>query len=191
MADYAKFRTPAVIMEPVAPDSVPVGSLYLDANNADVLSTKTTGGTEQPVGDVALNVMIKRKKNMSGSVIPAKKKVALKNDGSIVLADNDGIDTSMGIGFSMGPIDHGAYGNILLVGANVADAVVGMGFTPGDRIMLGNTPGALTNDLGSFNPSTDTIYRVGIADCAGETMNPTATDLIMMAEILSTPPTPP
>lgn len=190
MVDYAKIRTPATVFEPIAPNQAPVGSIFLDANNADTLSTKTTGGTEQAIGDAAQSVMIKLKRNMTGSQIPANKKVSLKSDGSIILADSDNVSAMMGIGFTLGPIENEEYGNVLLVGSNVAGAVDGLGFTSGDRVYLSDQPGVLTNNMGSFDPMTDVIYRVGIADCAGSTQSGTATDLIMMAEIISSPPTP-
>ena len=187
MVVYAKIRTPAVVCEPINPIDAPVGSIYLDASNADALSTKTTGGSEQTLSEASTNLIVKNKRNLSGAEIGANKKVSLKSDGSIVLADNDDGDAMLGIGFTMEAIANEAYGNILLIGSNVAGAIAGKGFSTGDRIYLSNQPGELTNDLGSFNPVTDTIYRVGIADCAAATQTSEATDIILMAEIISTP----
>lgn len=187
MVEYAKIRTPAVVCEPIDPAQAPVGSIFLDINNADALTTKTTGGSDQVLNEASTNLIVKNKRNLSGIEIGANKKVSLKPDGSIALADNDDADAMLGIGFTLQAIANGAYGNVLLIGSNVAGAIAGRGFSSGDRIYLSNQPGELTNDLNSFNPLTDTIYRVGIADCAPATQSEEATDIIMMAEIISTP----
>jgi hypothetical protein len=187
MVEYAKIRCPSLKMDPIAPGEAPLGSIYLDANNADALSTKTTGGSQVVLNEAAQSIMIKRKRNMTGAQIGANKQISLKSNGSIILSDNDNPDAMRAIGFTLEAIEDGAYGNVLLIGSNVAGAVAGMGFNSGDRVYLSNQPGELTNDIDSFNPVTDTIYRVGIADCASETQSETATDLIMMAEIISTP----
>jgi hypothetical protein len=53
--------------------------------------------------------------------------------------------------------------------------------------MLSSTPGVLTNDLSSFDPETDVIMKVGIADCAAGVASATASDLIMVTDVISTP----
>lgn len=187
MTVYAKIKCTSVSMEPQIASAVPVGSIYLDANNANVLTTKTTGGSEVPLTEATASIFIKRKRNMSGVVIPAQKKVALKPDGSICLADNNDPGTRLGVGWTQEEILPEAYGNVLLVGANVANALLGLSFTSADTIMLGNTAGALTNDMGSFNIETDTILKLGYADCASDTCSAEATDLIIATEVLSSP----
>ena len=56
--------------------------------------------------------------------------------------------------------------NVLLVGANVTNAIQGMGFSPSDEIFISEVTGQYTNDPDSFTDDNDSIIRVGVADCA-------------------------
>jgi hypothetical protein len=84
-------------------------------------------------------------------------------------------------------VDHNSFGRVLLNSANAPGALTGLGFTSGENVFLSKTPGALTNNAGDFDPNTDTIMRVGVADCASNTTGSAATDLIMTVEVYSSP----
>ena len=137
--------------------------------------------------DPALNHITKIKYSGSLDLIPAFKPVALKSNGSIVLADADGLNTEVLIGFTLEPIAVGGKGKVLLTATNAPNVLSGLGFAPNETILLSKTAGVLTNDFNSFDINTDTIMKVGIADCANDTQSSVATDLIMMTEVLSQP----
>ena len=188
MTVYGKIKTTAVILEPTTPASVPAGSIFNDSTNSSAFTNKTTGGTVNPIGATSsADYLVKYKKNMTGSIIPAYKRVALKTDGTIVLADSDNSVAMLDIGMSLDAIDHNTFGRVLLNGASAPGALTSLGFATGDHIFLSKTPGALTNSSSGFDPNTDTIMRVGIADCATNVASSAATDLIMTVEVYSSP----
>lgn len=182
-------------------DLVPEGVInfyyHVGTARADLLTSSISSGDflHAPTADAVFNLVIaastsytiKLKYNGSGSPLSSYKAVALKSDGTIVLADADGLDTQMLIGFTLDNIPIGERGRVLLSNPNAAGVLTGAGFAPGETIMLSKTPGVLTNDLGIFNPITDTILKVGIADCADGTQSSLATDLILSLEVLSEP----
>jgi hypothetical protein len=189
MADtFAIFKTSAVVLDPIPASTAPVGSLYNDSSNSNVFSNKTTTGDNQQIGaSTEASLMVKLKKNMTGVAIAAYKRVALHTDGTMVLADSDNVSAMLDIGITIDPVNTGSFGRVLLNGANADGVLTGLGFTSGQAIFLSKTPGGLVNDVGSFNPATDTIMRVGIADCANNVASGTATDLIMTIEVYSRP----
>jgi hypothetical protein len=188
MTVYAKIKTAAVVLEPTTPASAPAGSIFNDSTNGNAFTNKTTGGSVDQVGATSsADYLVKYKKNMTGATIPAYKRVALKTDSTIVLADSDNSVAMLDIGMSLDAIDHNAFGRVLLNGANAPGALTSLGFATGDHIYLSKTPGALTNSTSGFDPNTDTIMRVGIADCATGIASAVATDLIMTVEVYSSP----
>lgn len=189
MADtFALIKATAIVLEPVPPASVPVGSIYNDSTNAGTFTNKSVTGDVVPVGaSTASSIMVKMKRNITGSTIPAYKRVALLSNGSICLADSDNPSAMTDIGLALDAIADGDYGRVLLNGANADGALTGLGYTTGQTVFLSKTPGVLTNDANSFDPNTDTIMKVGIADCAGSDASATATDLIMVIEVYSRP----
>lgn len=188
MTVYGKIKTTHLVLEPSPAGTAPAGSVFNDSSNANALTNKSTGGTISQIGATSsADILIKQKRNMSGVSMAAARRVALKTDGTIVLADSDNISAMLDIGMSLDVIDNGNYGRVLLNGANAAGALSGLGYTAGDHIYLSKTPGMLTNSTTSFNPETDTIMRVGIADCADGDASGTATDLIMTVEVHSSP----
>lgn len=188
MTVYAKIKTGAVVFDPQVAAGIAAGSLYMDSANANVLTTKTTGGSEQPIGaSSSSDILIKVKQNLSGVLIAANKRVSLKVDGSICLADSDDPLARQSIGLSLDEITHSGTGRVLLDGPNAIGAVTGLGFLPGQPVLLSRTPGVLTTNLSGFNPEVDEIMKVGIADCASGAASATATDLIMVTEVISSP----
>jgi hypothetical protein len=188
MTVYAKIKTSAVVLEPVTPASTPPGSIFNDSTNGNAFTNKTSGGAVDQIGATSsADYLVKYKKNMTGATIPAYKRIALKPDSTICLADSDDPVAMKDIGISLDAIDHNTFGRVLLNGANAPGALTGLGFTVGDNIFLSKTPGAFTNNASGFDPNTDTIMRVGIADCASNVASSTATDLIMVVEVYSSP----
>lgn len=188
MTIYAKIRTGVVVFDPAAPGDVPNNAIFVDSTNSNAFSNKTNGGVTNQIGAVSsADYLVKYKRNDSGSTIPAYRRVALLTDGSISLADSDAPALMLDIGMTLEAIDTGNYGRVLLNGANAGAALTGLGFNTGDHIYLSKTPGMLTNSTSGFDPNTDTIMRVGIADCATNTKSTSATDLIMTIEVYSSP----
>lgn len=186
---YAKIKTDVLQLVPVHQNAAPTGSVFLNKDNSNALSTKTTGGVTVQIGASAASadLMIKSKKNVTGVEIPAYQRVALLPDGSVCLADSNNAAAMTDIGVSMDPIPNDTFGRVLLNGANAQGVVLGLGYAPGDSVYLSTTPGALTNDPSVFDTDTDAVIRVGIADCATEEADGVATDLIMMFEVQSKP----
>jgi len=185
---FAQMKTTAVVLEPVSSGSVPVGSLYNDAANSGTFTNKSVTGDVQPVGaSTASSVMVKMKRNSTVTSIPAYKRVALLANGSVCLADSDNPTAMTDIGLTLDVIAPTLYGRVLLNGANADGALSGLGYATGETIFLSKTPGALTNNANAFDPVTDTIMKVGIADCAGSDASSVATDLIMVIEVYSRP----
>lgn len=188
MTVYGKFKTTHLVLEPTPASTAPVGSLFNDSSNSNALTNRTTGGSISPIGSTSsADILIKMKKNMTGSAIPAARRVALRSDGTIALADSDNLTANLDIGMSLDEIADEGFGRVLLNGANAAGAISGLGFLAGQNVYLSKTPGMLTNSTTGFNPSTDTIMRVGIADCAAGVASSAATDLIMTIEVYSSP----
>lgn len=186
MTTYAKFKASAVVFEPQAPGTVPSGSLYMDSSSSNALTTKTTGGSDVPIGATSsTDIFVKTKQNRSPVDIPANARVALRNDGSIVLADSDDPAARQSIGIALELIVSMSTGKVLLDGPNVIGAVESLGFTPGQDVFMDKIPGQYTNNVSMFNPVTDTITKVGIADTASGIVSGTATDLIMTTEVVS------
>lgn len=191
MTTYAKFKTSAVVFEPQAPGTVPSGSLYMDSTSSNALTTKTTGGSDVPIGaTTSTDIFVKTKQNRSLVDIPANARIAIRNDGSIVLADSDDPIAQQSIGIALeliASMSTGSVstGSVLLDGPNVIGAVEGLGFTPGQDVFMDKIPGQYTNNVSMFNPVTDTITKVGIADTASGIVSGTATDLIMVTEVVS------
>lgn len=188
MTVYAKIRSGALVFDPMMPAGVPAGAIYMDSTNGNALTTKSTGGTHTPIGSTSsADILIKHKKNMTGVTIVAGKRIALKTDGTMCLADSDNPVAMIDIGMALDTVDHNNFGRVLLNGANAAGALTGLGYASGDSVYLSKTPGALTNSATGFDPATDTIMRVGTADCASNTASAAATDLIMTIEVYSRP----
>jgi hypothetical protein len=185
---YARIRSSALILEPTTEGDVPPGAVFIDSANSYALSTKTIGGTKVQISAAtSADILVKMKYNSTGAAIAAYQQIALKEDGSICLSDSDNPEALIDIGITLDLIDNGSFGRVLLNGPNVMNALTGLGFLTGDTVYLSKTPGALTNDSLGFDPETDMIMKVGIADCPSNEIGTAATDLIMVTEVISTP----
>lgn len=193
MVVYAKIRTGAVVFDPIGAAIAPSGSIFLDKYNANIFSEKTTSGSTGEVGTGGggggggVSAFTKSKQNLSGTLIPANKRISIKSDGSICLSDCNDPSADNSVGISQEDIIDGAWGLVMFDGPIAAGAVDGLGFATGSVVMLGKDPGSLTTDQGIFNPVTDTVMKVGIADSAVGTTSTIATDLIMITEVISVP----
>jgi hypothetical protein len=180
------FKAKSVVLEPTTAASVPNGALYLDTNNANALTVKSTSGVSSVIGAVpsASNIFIKQM--VAGMALSALQPVAKRNDGKIVAADSDAPTGQIFIGWVMAPtLMDGDLVNVLTVGANIVGAIIGGGFTSGDEIYLSETGGYTSSD--TFTGGDDALIRVGIADCAAGIASGTAEDLIAFAEVVSRP----
>lgn len=180
----AAIEVPYVLLIPADGGSVPNGSLFLDVNNGDIPTFKTTGGSDQPVVNSASFFL---KDMIAGAAIAVGRPISKRPDGKVIEGDSDGVNAQTFIGTSQGSAaSDGDPITILLAGANLAGVLTGLGFTTGDIIYLAES-GGYTNDGNSFTGDDDTITKVGIADCGAGLASGTATDLIAISEVLITP----
>lgn len=84
-------------------------------------------------------------------------------------------------------VDEGSAIYVALVGYNLIGVLNGLGFTPGDKIFIGETPGSFVNDISSFAGENDSIIWVGWADCSEGTASNQAADLLYDFEVISRP----
>jgi hypothetical protein len=181
MPVYAKILGDALVLPTSFPTAKPLGSIYVNGTNMNALTYRDFTSADTPLisGVLATSeIFIKRKQNLSGFLIPVDSAVSILPNGSITSADSVGGATNV-IGTSLEPIPNASYGAILLIGPSSVNILDGLGFTAGDMIYLGSTPGSLTNDLESI---VGTAKMIGIADCPSDTQSGVATDLILTTE---------
>jgi len=180
MPVYAKMRGTSLVLPSTYPAAQPLGTLYVDGTNLNMLTFRTLAGSHLPIFGGSMTsseVLNKSKLNSTGSTIAVDKTVALKTDGTICLADSDDPAATNVIGVTKEEILSGSYGVIQLIGPSAPNVVDGLGFATGDIIYVGDDPGELTNNLGAI---VGTVKVVGIADCASDTASGVATDLIVV-----------
>jgi hypothetical protein len=182
--NYAKVRVGAIIFEPLGEaEAPPDNALYANVVNGGIVSI----GASVPVSTSENSIF---SKNMVAGVagIPINTPVAKQSDGRIVPLDRDnpvaikpiGVTTTAGI-------NENVLVGVFLSGPNLPGVLTGKGFTPGAIIYSDNVAGGMVDDISSFNPQTDAILRLGIADCASGIAAAEATDLILSIEIISYP----
>lgn len=128
------------------------------------------------------------KKMIAGGAIASGRPVAKQSAGFIVEADSDDVNAMSFVGYAQeAAAGFGSEIMVMLAGANLAGAVVGLGFVPGEDIYLSEN-GGYTNNANSFTGNNDMLMRVGIADCAANEASATAVDLIAFpAKLLDAP----
>ena len=145
--------------------------------------------------------LTKTKINKSGISIPVNKLVCLIPDGTIALSKIGTYSRQTIIGYSTSEIEDQGFGEIMLIGSNCSDVLVGMGFLPGDSILASNDDGGLTNTFAGIDPLISSVIKIGIADCRSneiigivydENGDPIsevteARDMIMAYEVISRP----
>ncbi len=185
MPVYAKMRGEALVLPTSYATGKPLGSIYVDGPASNALTYRDHSNVDTPLIGGSLDtaqVLIKRKKNLTGVLIPAEAVVALLPDGSIRLAESDVLTAITVIGTTLEPIAHDAYGSILLIGASAHNVVSGMGFSSGDIIYTGSEPGVLTNNIADVGGA---LRIIGIADCPTDIQSSVASDLILSTSPVS------
>jgi hypothetical protein len=174
------------VMTPMTPGTAPNGSIFLDSTNGNALTIKNTNGViEEVTSSSSTNLFIKQM--VASGPIAIKKPVSKRSDGKIQQADSDAAQGQAFVGVSLdSAAADGDVIQVLLVGANIENAISGLGFTPGSEVYLSET-GGYTDDPDAFTGDDDSIIKVGIADCAGGIASPTAVDLIIFPEVVVRP----
>lgn len=119
--------------------------------------------------------------------VSAGKPASKMSNGKATLSDSDGVDDQTFVGIFLTSGADGAAVSVQLVGANIAGALTGLGFTSGSDIYMSETAGGYTDDISTFTGNNDSILRIGIADCAAGAASAVATDLIMFPEVIARP----
>lgn len=187
---YAKIRSEGIILVPQPAANALPGELYRDSANADTLTDQSTGGSDTPIGASSSDSLFtKIKKNTSFSTIPDKGLVALRPDGGIGLADSDGVNSQIVIGIAAGPIAADAFGSVRLFAPNIAGALAGLSFTPGQELYLNQSTanGGYTANPADLTDDNDSIVSVGYADCATGLQDTNAVDLIGFNSVIARP----
>lgn len=186
MTTLAAVNARYIMLIPVDPSEVPNGALFLDANDGGAAKVKATGGNVDSIGSGATNLFVKPM--VTDGAFASGQPVAKKSNGKVVAADSDGISGEQNqIGFAMqassGP---DLLVNVLTCGPNVAGALTGMGFAPGQEVYLGEAGGYVAANH-AYQDGDDRIIRLGIADCPGGVASGVATDLVAFTEVIVNP----
>jgi hypothetical protein len=187
MANYARVRTDALILNPVDQNTVPTNSLYVDLTSGTLTSINGVGAPS-PVTESTATLFKKQMQSGHSGAIASGTPLSKRPDGRIIPTDSDlaGAQQYIGIALESFPAI-GSLGLVLLIGPNAAGALTSLGFTPGQEIFVGQTTGGYISDLSSLTGDDDSIIQVGIADCGAGVASATATDLIMSPNIISRP----
>lgn len=169
------------ILIPIDPKDAANGSIFLDKTNGNACSMKTLAGVVTPFAGGSSNPNVKLMQ--SGGIFNANDPIAKRADGKIILCDADGIGQKNFIGFALQKSEYsGAPVNVFTIGANVTGILKGKGFSPGDRIYIGEN-GEYINSLTSLTGGDDDYICAGIADCSGgPTASSMAEDLILLPD---------
>lgn len=179
------FKANFIVLTPSLPSAIPNGAVFIDSTNADAMSVKGTGGAVSPIGSTGSNIFIKQMQ--AAGVIATNMPVSKRPDGKIEQADSDAATGQEVVGFALAAAaGNGSLINVLCVGANIAGALTGLGFTPGQEVYLSENSG-YTNDPNSFTGNNDSIIRLGVADCAAGAASTVVTDLIVFTEVIVRP----
>jgi len=173
-------------------------SVFSDKLGVQLRFRKIVAGTNVTVVEAANTITIsasggggssafeKSMQNSNGSTLSPGTPVSKQADGTFKQADSDSVAGQQYCGILKITTINGAYGTVILPGANIVGAVTGLGFLPGDEVYLSET-GGLTNDPNTFTGDNDSIIKVGIADCADGVASSTADDLIIFTEVVARP----
>lgn len=172
----------AIVLEPRTSTGLPTNAVYVDQASG-ALSNKGGTGAVAPIGAGAASadsVLTKVWHNKSGATMAAGIPVAKLTDGSMAPADAHTRVRCMAV--LLEETLNNAQGRVALIGPNVIGALTGLGFAPGDAIYL-SVSGGYTNNAAFAQ--TNTIVRIGFADCATGPASAVAQDLVMFAEVVS------
>lgn len=184
----AKIKTSAIILVPIPAAQAPANSIFSNSGDSNAFTNKTFSSESIPVGAVSsADAFAKRARNMTGEELPANVPVSRASDGSVVRADSDAAQGQRPIGVTLEVIADGDYGLVGLVGRNLAGALAGFEFTPGQDLYVSEDGNGYTADPDSFTGGDDSLILIGIADCASDEMGTDAPDLILLRQILVRP----
>ena len=169
---------------PTAPTDVPSGSYFIDSTNGNAAAIKNVVGVVVTVENPAASLTTKQMQ--ASGPIGIKKSVSKRPDGKIHSADtiNSPNQNICGVALSAAIAD-GDLVNVLLVGANLVGALIGLGFTPGQEVYL-NSDGGYTNDPSTVS-NPELLIKIGVADNPAGPASPTVEDLILFPEVVSSP----
>lgn len=176
---YAKIRANAIVFDKTSAPALP-NALFTDLNG----DLQNTDNANIPIK--ISNPFVKKMKNVTGSTIAINTPIAKLPDGSIAPADADGVGTQEVIGVAIEAILDTNFGLVHLIGPNVAGVLTSLGFAPGDEVYLSDTAG-YTNTPATLDAETESVVKLGVADCASNIMSAVATDLIFAAEVITQP----
>lgn len=183
-------RSAGIILDPHDSATAEDGELYRDSTNTDALTDKTTGGSDTQIGAASSDALFNKiKKNGSAEILPINTPISLTGNGSIVRADSDAAEGQKAIGVTLEEIAIGAFGKVLLFGANMRGVLAGLIFVPGQPIYLSNTSTnrGFTNTLSGLTPGVDSYIHLGYADCAPGVISTSAEDIIAFGDIIARP----
>lgn len=173
-----------VQLVPVVPGIVPNGSIFLDSSNSNATTIKDSSGGTTVINsaEAATNLVIKVMQASApiASGIPVSK----RPDGKIEIADSNAPEGQAVIGITReAALNADDLITVLCVGANLIDALSGLGFVVGEEIYISDA-GGYTNDPSSL-AGTDSIIKIGVADCSGGGASSVARDLVLFPDVVS------
>jgi hypothetical protein len=177
------FKAKFIALEPVQSSEVPNGALFIDSDNGNKLTNKNSSGISGEVSSSASSNPL-YKSMITAETFTSNKPLAKQADGRVVLYDSDDPARNIFIGFStQASLAAGSAIVVVCVGQNIAGILTTLGFTPGEIVYAGETPGSLVkySDLTGGN---DTVTQLGIADTAAGTTGINATDLIFTPQVI-------
>ena len=171
-----------VVLVPTTPSGIPNNSVFVDSTNGNAATFKDNTGSNTVITNPAASFLTKQMQ--AYAAIPINSPVSKRPDGYIEVADASGADGMDLIGWNtQAALANGDLINVLLVGANIAGAITGLGFAVGDEIYV-SASGGYTNDPSTLT-NTDAIIKVGVADCAAGVASATATDLVCFPDVVA------
>lgn len=174
-----------IILEPQAPGSVPANALFLDSTNANALSFKSSSSITEPVTSPGASIFIKQME--AGEAFTVNMPLSKRTDGKVVVGDADGVNGQKIIAYSLeASAGNGSLVNVLCLGANLVNAITGLGFTPGDNVFMGEN-GEYINNIVNLTGNNDSIIILGIADCSSGVASATANDLVVFTKVVARP----
>lgn len=169
---------------PVIPGIVPNGSLFLDSSNGNASTIKDTSGGTTVINSAEAATNLVTKVMQASAPIAANKPVSKRPDGKIEIADSNAPNGKAVIGITReAAVSADDLIAVLCVGANMVDAISGLGFTVGQELYVSDT-GGYTNDPSTLS-GTDAIIKIGVADCSAGGASSIARDLILFPDVVS------
>jgi len=173
-------KAKAIILDPTTSTQVPVGAFFIDSDNANNFTLKSTDGSNQTVAKAGLSSFIK--KMVANGSIPINTPVSKSSTGYVIPAVTVGANGSNVIGYALSEASQqGDLIDVLMNGPNMPGVLSGLGFATGDTIYLADNSG-YTNIKPVFQDKS--VIKLGIADCVGGSTFTVATDLIAITELI-------